>query len=207
LPTNDVMSMLVVAIAPPHPTVLSLRMAVAIYVTGISTPEVHLEFPPLLGTLTDARYPSIIYQAMEAMAAMRAPTRGRVNVLDRGGCVEISAYWQHWQCLFPQHGPGRKHARPILLEPWQARIAAAHPQLLLRGLIHSDGCRVTNRVWGGKYSYPRYFFTNKSSDILEIFRAACDVLGISYRNSKPDTISIAKRKDVAALDSFIGPKT
>jgi hypothetical protein len=27
-------------------------MAVAIYVTGISTPEVHLESPPLLGTLT-----------------------------------------------------------------------------------------------------------------------------------------------------------
>jgi hypothetical protein len=25
---------------------------VAIYVTGISTPEVHPEFPPLLGTLT-----------------------------------------------------------------------------------------------------------------------------------------------------------
>jgi len=44
--------MLVVAIAPPHPTVLSLRMAVASYVTGISTPELHLEFPPLLGTLT-----------------------------------------------------------------------------------------------------------------------------------------------------------
>jgi len=41
-----------VAIVPPHPTVLSLRMAVAIYVTGISTSEVHPEFPPLLGTLT-----------------------------------------------------------------------------------------------------------------------------------------------------------
>jgi len=27
-------------------------MAVAIYVTGISTPDVHPEFPPLLGTLT-----------------------------------------------------------------------------------------------------------------------------------------------------------
>jgi len=27
---------------------------VAIYVTGISTPEVHPEFPPLLGTLTTA---------------------------------------------------------------------------------------------------------------------------------------------------------
>jgi hypothetical protein len=52
--------MLVVAIAPPHPTVLSLRMAVAIYVTGISTPEVHLGFPPLLGTLTSARERSIV---------------------------------------------------------------------------------------------------------------------------------------------------
>jgi hypothetical protein len=79
--------------------------------------------------------------------------------------------------------------------------------MLLRGFIHSDGCRATNRVWGGKYSYTRYFFTNRSADILEIFRTACDVLGISYRNSKSDTISIAKRKDVAALDSFIGQKT
>jgi hypothetical protein len=61
LPTNDVMSILGVAIVPPHPTVLSLRMAVAIYVTGISTrkstPEVHPEFPPLLGTLTRSATP------------------------------------------------------------------------------------------------------------------------------------------------------
>jgi hypothetical protein len=46
------MSILEVAIVPPHPTVLSLRMAVAFYVTGISTPEVHPEFPPRPGTLT-----------------------------------------------------------------------------------------------------------------------------------------------------------
>jgi hypothetical protein len=46
------MSMLDVAIVPPHLTVLSMRMAVALYVTGISTPEVHPEFPPRCGTLT-----------------------------------------------------------------------------------------------------------------------------------------------------------
>ena len=34
-----------------------MRMAVAIYVTGISTPDLHPESPPLLGTLTvDAAY-------------------------------------------------------------------------------------------------------------------------------------------------------
>src|SRR5439155_14087914 len=30
----------------------AMRMAVAFYVTGISTPELHPKFPPLLGTLT-----------------------------------------------------------------------------------------------------------------------------------------------------------
>jgi hypothetical protein len=30
-----------VAIVPPHLTVLSMRMAVALYVTGISTPNSH----------------------------------------------------------------------------------------------------------------------------------------------------------------------
>jgi hypothetical protein len=55
------MSMLGVAIVPHHPTVLSLRMAVALYVTGISTPEVHPEFPPLLGTLTSRGLPGSLF--------------------------------------------------------------------------------------------------------------------------------------------------
>jgi len=97
--------------------------------------------------------------------------------------------------------------RTIRLAEWQERVVAANPQFLLRGLIHSDGCRVMNRVWAGKYSYPRYFFTNRSEDILQIFRDACDGLGIGFRNSKPDTISIARRMDVAALDTFVGPKS
>jgi hypothetical protein len=63
-----------------------------------------------------------------------------------------------------------------------------------------------NRVWRGRYAYPRYFFTNTSADILQIFRDACDVIGVPYRNSKWNTVSIARREGVAALDSFIGPK-
>jgi hypothetical protein len=39
------------------------------------------------------------------------------------------------------------------------------------------------------------------------WRRNCNVLGGSYGNSKPDTVSIAKREDVATLDSFVGPKT
>jgi hypothetical protein len=33
--------------------------------------------------------------------------------------LDVSSYWKHWPCLFPQHGPGRKHERRIALVPWQ----------------------------------------------------------------------------------------
>ena len=40
------------------------------------------------------------------------------------GCVNVQSNWQHWPCLIPQHGPGRKHERPIVLEDWQRQILA-----------------------------------------------------------------------------------
>ena len=95
---------------------------------------------------------------------------------------------------FPQHGPGRKHLRPITLEDWQLERTRAHPEALIRGLIHSDGCRTENRFQTklpsgrvAEYSYIRYFFTNLSADIRQIFIEHCELLGIrvtqsSYRN-------------------------
>jgi hypothetical protein len=140
-------------------------------------------------------------------ARHRAGTRReREGTVKKVGCVEIYGYWKHWPCLFPQHGPGRKHLRAIVLTPWQMEIVDTYPRQLIRGLIHSDGCRTINRVWNGRYAYPRYFFTNNSDDILQIFRDTCNRVGIGNRNSKPNTISVAKRQDVATLDRFIGPK-
>jgi hypothetical protein len=68
----------------------------------------------------------------------------------------------HWPCLFPQHGAGRKHERPIVLEPWQRETIEADPRPFLRGLFRSDGCRITNwavrQLAAGpkRYEYPRY---------------------------------------------------
>lgn len=55
--------------------------------------------------------------------------------------MRILACDRAWSCLFPQHGPGRKHARPIVLADWQQEIVCEHPGRFLRGLIHSDGWR------------------------------------------------------------------
>ena len=81
-----------------------------------------------------------------------------------------------------------------------------------RGLFHSDGCRVTNRVrrkladgdhW---YEYPRYFFSNESKDILNLCGEALDQLGVGWRFSRRNATSVGRREAVARLDEFVGPK-
>lgn len=152
----------------------------------------------------DSRYPSII---AECVAAMADVLPNRVGVVPCPGCVHVSSYSKHWPCLFPQHGPGRKHLRPIALDPWQEELALdAHPRCLLRGLIHSDGYRGMNRVRGG-YAYSRYLFSNRSGDILGIFAEACRRVGVTAKANGRWSLSVARRADVALLDSFIGPKS
>ncbi|MFK0289664.1 helix-turn-helix domain-containing protein [Streptomyces sp. NPDC090442] len=150
-------------------------------------------------------------------AAMRAvfPDNSVCRV-SRTGCHNVKVYSKHLWCLFPQHGPGKKHERRIALEPWQRRIVEAHPREFIRGLVHSDGCRITNwtvrRVGGERkrYAYPRYFFTNKSADIRGLYAAALDRVGVEWkvtrRGSEPYNISVARRGSVALMDQHIGPK-
>ncbi|EST34021.1 hypothetical protein N566_19070 [Streptomycetaceae bacterium MP113-05] len=130
--------------------------------------------------------------------------------------MSVGAYSNHWPCLFPQHGPGKKHDRHIALEAWQEEIVDAHPWELIRGLIHSDGCRITNwttRMVAGKkkrFEYPRYFFTNKSDDIRGIFTDTLRRVGVEWtvlaRGHDPFNVSIARKASVALMEAHVGPK-
>ena len=143
------------------------------------------------------------------MAIVLPASRAAVQFRRDGQCVEVNSYSKHWPCFLPQHGRGAKHKRFISLTDWQRKICDRHPELLLRGLIHSDGCRVINRVrvGGKRYAYPRYEFSNRSADIRHLFCDYCDALGIAWRQMKPTDISVARREAVAKLDAFVGPKT
>ncbi len=114
----------------------------------------------------------------------------------------------HRPCVLPQHGPGRKHERPIVLTTWQRDLVAEHPWPLIRALIHSDGCRANNHVVtrGRAYSYPRYFFANESADILQILGTALDGVGVEWRFNRRHSISIARRSSVVLLEQHVGPK-
>jgi hypothetical protein len=158
----------------------------------------------------DLRYPEIVNEIASHIVIVRGVEKVGFGLSE--GCVNVNAYWKHWPCVFPQHGPGRKHERRIELAPWQREIVAAHGKALIRGLIHFDGNRhinpITRRLPSGikHYRYPRYMFTNASSDILTIFTDALDLLGVHWTNSYPRVISIARAPDVAFLDTFVGPK-
>ena len=123
-------------------------------------------------------------------------------------CTTLTAYSKHWPCLFPQHGLGLKHDRPIVLDEWQVLLIKAQPRQFLRGLIHSDGNRCLNVVTikGRRYAYPRYFFTNRSRNILDLFVWACELVGVQARQNNRYNVNVARRADVALLDTFIGPK-
>lgn len=149
-----------------------------------------------------ARYGDIIDECARAMATVSRRAVGRTRA---PGCIVVGAYWKHWPCVFPQHGRGRKHRRTIELTTWQQDLVRRYPDRLLRGLIHSDGCRFLNRVNGT--DYPRYQFRNTSEGIRVIFRSACGWFGIHCTQPRADVFSVARRADVARLDAVIGPKT
>jgi hypothetical protein len=141
-------------------------------------------------------YPLIM---SEVEGSMRLITGGSVFRVPAIGCTVVQSHTKCWLHLLPQHGPGMKHTRPIRLEPWQRDLVDLDPRPLIRGLIHSDGCRVTNwteRKVGGttkRYTYPRYFFSNASDDIRRIFTDALEQLGVAWRQSNARNISIAPR--------------
>jgi hypothetical protein len=163
-----------------------------------------------LRVFMDSRYPDIVGEVVDAMRAVMPKSLASVYPHSRYNAVTIASYSNAWPCLFPQHGPGRKHERKIELVPWQDAIVQREPEQFIRGLLHSDGCRVMNRVCvnGTDYAYPRYLFTQVSKDIQHIFCQALDRLGIEYGFSRwGKDVSIARRESVARLDSFVGPKS
>lgn len=163
-----------------------------------------------LHVVNDAKYVQDIQRISDLMREVKPG--GRPHTRSRPGCTITTVSWKHWPCLLPQHGPGPKHRRPILLEDWQRTILEGHPAPFLRGLFHSDGSRVANRVHrlvAGEqkhYVYPRWQFTNHSGDIRELCCWALDLVGVPWRQSNRVTISVSTRPAVAMLDGLIGLK-
>ena len=73
----------------------------------------------------DARYPEIVSACEDAIQEL-VPLN-KVARVNRGTWWELYAYSKTWPCLFPQHGPGRKHERAIVLTDWQWEAVSQRP--------------------------------------------------------------------------------
>ena len=162
----------------------------------------------------DDAYPGLVDDA-EAMMQLVATDSNIHRSRDGRGhrMVILHSGWKRWPEFFPQYGPGRKHERPIVLAPWQQEIVDEHPWELLRGLLHSDGCRTINRFKTtlpsgrvAEYAYPRWFFSNESADIRTIFTDTCEAVGLRWTQSNRRNISVSHRRSVALLDEHVGAK-
>lgn len=165
----------------------------------------------LLVVALDGLYPELVDECVEAVRETMPDRVVRVKP-GSGRGVRVEAISRIWPYVFPQHGPGPKHKRKIELVDWQEEIVDRHPKAFIRGLIHSDGCRSANAFTvelkdGPKaYSYVRYFFSNRSEDIKDLFCEQCDRLGIKWSRANPRHVSVSDRASVALLDRFVGPK-
>jgi hypothetical protein len=167
-----------------------------------------------LSLTLDLRHPEIANEAAGALALVFPDARVASFNRPLRGTREVVLSSPSLPYAYPHCGQGKKHERRISLMPWQLAVTRAHPKSLLRGLIHSDGCRTVNRfsttLPSGRirqYAYPRYFFSNLSCDIRGIFCDHCDLLGIRWTLSNPRNVSIADRGSVRVLDGFVGPKS
>jgi hypothetical protein len=158
----------------------------------------------------DATYPGIIDDVVRLVEEVHVD--GKACLVRAPGVIVVQNAWKHWPCLFPQHGPGRKHTRELGMADWQWEVVRRHPADFLRGLFHSDGSRSRNwtqRLVAGelkRYDYPRWQFTNYSAEIRGWCCDALDLVDVPWRQSNHKTISVSTRAGVARLDELIGLK-
>jgi hypothetical protein len=151
----------------------------------------------------DTRHPRVVAH-VRALVAQTLPATSVGLALEDGGATSVVwAHSNHWSCLLPQHGPGKKHERRIVLEEWQQRCVDDAPFAFLRGLLWSDGCFFINRT--GRYRYLSVSFSNHSSDVRDLFMAACDRAEIRYRPTGRE-VRVYRRESVTLLSAFVGSK-
>lgn len=123
----------------------------------------------------DAKYKNILEDISQSLEILFPNSKAMRIRHTSDKCIAVYLYSSHLLKLFPQHGIGRKHERPIVLEDWQIDIINEFNEDFLKGLIYTDGCF----YYSGKYE--RCNFTNKSMDIMNLCSESMKKLNINHK--------------------------
>ena len=111
---------------------------------------------------------------------------------------------RHYASAPVRKPPQRPVIRPRRAIPEQRELVARERHALIRGLIHSDGCRTVANDRGVRSV--RYHFSNKSEDIKDIYCESLDALGIQWTKPSQREVAVYRKASTALLDEFVGPK-
>jgi DNA-binding transcriptional regulator WhiA len=149
----------------------------------------------------DSKYTNLINKHKESILNFfgRNP-----YILTRSNCTVIRTGGSDIKFLFPKFGIGRKHLNKVILP--KILIDNMDYLSLVEGLFQSDGSYYYDNH-NKKYFYN---FTNKSIDIIEIFKTCLDNLSIGYTTyEKKDgkfVVNIRKKSDVDRMIYLVGTK-
>lgn len=90
----------------------------------------------------DAAYPTVIDEGLTALRSVFPSNSASAQQRRKGRCVDLSLWSKHLPCLFPQHGPGRKHERDVSLRPWQHQLVEGHRKSLVRALLRTTATAI-----------------------------------------------------------------
>ena len=129
------------------------------------------------------------------------------------GVVVVQNAWRYWpMCLFPQHGPCRKHERSMEMAPWQ-RQPSASSRLPSSWAVPLGGCRVHNWTagpagWPKHYYYPAQLFTKGREPTSDRGAPRHSTSSGPMATSKPaNFVRRAHARDGSPLlDDQVGPK-
>ncbi|MEK6326165.1 MAG: helix-turn-helix domain-containing protein [Actinomycetota bacterium] len=162
----------------------------------------------------DTKYPGIVESARSLLT--RCFPRNPVDTVPYhdGNCLSVSVYSSHLSCVLPQHGLGKKHERPIVLESWQQAIVESEPWAFVRACIWTDGCSFVNRTDVHRpkpYEYLSYGFSNMSKEIVDLFVEACEQVGVFTRVNRSQRgiwdVRMNRRQSVSRLRANVGLKS
>jgi hypothetical protein len=77
----------------------------------------------------DGEYSAVVAEVERAIARTFAGVNSRRQTVPGSRVAIVCVCHPALPFAFPQHGPGRKHLRPIELAPWQRGLTRDHPGL------------------------------------------------------------------------------
>jgi len=154
---------------------------------------------PSIRIALDSKWPHVIEKVQEKLQEIFPNNKVSLINVTGANCVHIKCYNKHLREIF-EYGKGAKHKRKIVLKDWQKKAIDSYPWDFLRGLIHSDGSRYTMTASGRV----NYSFSNKSVDIIELFKNICEKCEIKYNCYKKQNgqyeVRIRRIESVKKLD-------